>query len=139
MEAGEARRIRGSDSGARLATPRWHGTGFGTVLADFDQDGAPDAAVVNGQVNRPEGAPLKVTDNFWDVYAQRNQLFANDGTGRFIHRSPLEPAFSATPGVSLVWPWAMWTATAPSIYLRRALKEKHASIATSFPTRDTGF
>ena len=46
-------------AGARLATPRWHGTGFGTVLADFDQDGAPDAAVVNGQVNRPEGGALK--------------------------------------------------------------------------------
>ena len=26
-------------------------------------------------------------------------MFANDGTGRFIDRSPLEPAFSATPGV----------------------------------------
>ena len=31
--------------------PRWRGTGFGTVLADFDHDGALDLAVVNGAVH----------------------------------------------------------------------------------------
>ena len=40
---------------AGLAAPRWRGTGFGTVLADFDHDGALDLAVVNGRVDR--GAP----------------------------------------------------------------------------------
>ena len=86
-------------AGTSLAAPRWRGTGFGTVLADFDQDGAPDAAVANGQVFRSEGEPVKKGADFWDVYAQRNQVFANNGAGRFTDRSPLEPAFSGTPGV----------------------------------------
>src|SRR5262249_24346864 len=34
---------------AGLAGPRWRGTGFGTVLADFDHDGALDLAMVNGR------------------------------------------------------------------------------------------
>jgi hypothetical protein len=37
-----------------LGGPRWQGTGFGTVLADFDNDGALDLAIVNGAVRRPE-------------------------------------------------------------------------------------
>ena len=39
-----------------MSRPR--GTGFGTVLADFDQDGALDLAVVNGRVTAPEGGGL---------------------------------------------------------------------------------
>src|SRR5258706_544640 len=30
-----------------LASPNWRGTGFGTVFADFDNDGHPDLALVN--------------------------------------------------------------------------------------------
>src|SRR5262249_31994589 len=60
------------------------GTGFGTVLADFDLDGALDLAFVNGRIKRD---PSSVTaepfldglDPFWHPYAQRNQLFVNDG------------------------------------------------------------
>src|SRR5205823_1798796 len=37
---------------AGLASTRWRGTGFGTALADFDHDGAPDLVVVNGRVAR---------------------------------------------------------------------------------------
>ncbi|TMQ33782.1 MAG: VCBS repeat-containing protein, partial [Planctomycetota bacterium] len=73
---------------AGLASPRWRGTGFGAVLADFDNDGAPDLAVVNGRVKRMERVgtdPAADTslDPFWRPYAERNQLFANDGQGRF--------------------------------------------------------
>src|SRR5205807_1545916 len=35
---------------AALNRSRWHGTGFGTVFADFDQDGALDLALANGHV-----------------------------------------------------------------------------------------
>jgi hypothetical protein len=68
---------------AGLADPAWRGTGFGVVLADFDNDGAPDLAVVNGRV---KGLP-SVTDwslgPFWSRYGERNQLFRNDGHGCF--------------------------------------------------------
>ena len=70
---------------AGLTTPHWRGTGFGTVLADFDLDGALDLAVVNGGVRRggavaPGAAAL---GPYWSAYAGRNQLFAGDGAGHF--------------------------------------------------------
>src|SRR5437773_2237462 len=73
--------------GFGLASPRWRGTGFGTVLADFDHDGLADLAVVNGRVKRPAGSSattsLGTAESFWQPYAERNQLFVNDGNGRF--------------------------------------------------------
>jgi hypothetical protein len=75
-----------------LASSQWRGTGFGTLLADFDLDGTLDLAVVNGRVLR--GGPAKDTDlGFWETYAERNQLFARDGTGKFRDISPANPAF----------------------------------------------
>src|ERR1043166_1355163 len=60
----------------------WRGTGFGTVLADFNNDGHLDLAIANGAVF----AQTHVTDDslgpFWSAYGQRNQLLRNDGTGR---------------------------------------------------------
>ena len=58
--------------------------------ADFDpfgpqrQHGAPDLAVVNGRVGRtkltrPEPGVPAALGPFWSPYAERNQLFANDG------------------------------------------------------------
>ena len=79
---------------ARLTASRWRGTGFGTVLADFDHDGALDLALVNGRVARRPSAGASAVPNtqtrsaskelqFWQDYAELNQLFANDGSGRF--------------------------------------------------------
>jgi hypothetical protein len=77
-----------------LANPRWRATGFGTVFGDFDHDGALDIAVANGGVRMPQREPtndVEASDAFWGQYAERNQLFANDGKGRFRDLSESEP------------------------------------------------
>lgn len=84
---------------AGLASPRWRGTGFGTVLGDFDHDGALDLAIVNGRVGRGPAAGGTELGAFWSRYAQRNQLFVNDGAGRFRDVSS-NGSFCATAAVS---------------------------------------
>jgi hypothetical protein len=85
---------------AKVTATRWRGTGFGTVLADFNCDGWLDLAWVNGRVSqRNEGLTVSPAD-FFKTYAERNQLLANDGTGRFRDISTANPAFCGTPAVS---------------------------------------
>lgn len=62
---------------AGLAGPTATMTGFGTAWLDYDSDGWLDLMIVNGAVNiipALRGTP--------SPYAQRNQLFRNDGRGR---------------------------------------------------------
>jgi hypothetical protein len=92
-------------AGAGLASPGWRATGFGTVLADFDHDGGLDLAIVNGRVRRTRTARVEDGDGrtlgpYWSAYAERNQLFANDGTGFFRDVSRTNPVFCAPPGVA---------------------------------------
>lgn len=68
----------------------WRSTGFGTAFVDFDRDGWPDVAWVNGGVYRNRGADA--SGPFWSAYAQRNQIFANDGKGAFRDLSEANPA-----------------------------------------------
>jgi hypothetical protein len=81
---------------AGLTKMSWRGTGFGTVLADFNQDGALDLALVNGRVSR-RGPPTK---NHWDAYAERNQVLVNDGAGKFRDISDGNPALCGQPNVA---------------------------------------
>jgi hypothetical protein len=93
-------RFRDQTMASGLGSPRWRGTGFGTVLADFNHDGALDVVVANGRVQRgpvnPAGDGL---GPFWGRYAERNQVFAGDGNGHFRDLSPSNGALCGTPGV----------------------------------------
>jgi hypothetical protein len=95
---------------AGLTRPDWNGTGFGTVLIDFDHDGALDLALVNGRVRRDKGfipaaATVAALGPWWSKYADRSQLFENTGTGRFRDISRHNQAFCGTPmvGRGLAW------------------------------------
>ena len=85
-----------------LASPQWKATGFGAVLADFTHRGVLDLAIVNGGVT--QGAKAIATERelapFWAEYAQRNQLFSNDGAGNFRDVSEENAAFCGTSAVS---------------------------------------
>lgn len=85
---------------AGLTRSAWRGTGFGTVLADFDRDGYLDLAFVNGRVSRKSSSAERGRTAFWDAYRERNQLFANDGEGRFRDISSSNSALCGAARVS---------------------------------------
>ena len=63
-----------------LVQASWPMTGFGTVILDYDGDGARDLYVVNGAVHRIE-AQIKAKDPH--PLRMENQLFRGVGGGRF--------------------------------------------------------
>jgi hypothetical protein len=69
-------------------------------LADFDQDGALDLALVNGWPYRPPYAPKhrRQDSPFWSDFFDRNQLFWNDGKGVFRDISLQNGPFCKPPG-----------------------------------------
>ena len=78
-----------------VGVPSYPLTGFGTVLADFDHDGDLDLSVVNGRVVLPKVPPnypgtknVEGMSEFWWQFAEPNQVFLNDSTGKF------EPVYS---------------------------------------------
>jgi len=71
-----------------LTRPQWRGTGFGTLLADFDHDGALDLAIANGRVRHAkrsgiDSQAIATLGPLLSRYADRNQLFVNEGNGQF--------------------------------------------------------
>ncbi len=86
---------------SNLAATRWRGTGFGVMFGDFNNDGALDLAIANGRIARagsPAPGPYAVGP--WAPYAERNQLLANDGTGKFRDRALDNPALCDVPNVA---------------------------------------
>jgi hypothetical protein len=79
-------------------TVGWGSTGFGTAFVDFDRDGWPDLAYVNGGVFRKGGTPYGAP--FWAHYAQQNRLYVNAGKGKFTNISESNPALCGHEAVS---------------------------------------
>ncbi len=76
-----------------LGNPSLNYTGFGTAAVDIELDGDLDLLVANGKVMR---APLLVPEplsSHWDEYAERNQIFLNDGAMQFTELTDLTEPF----------------------------------------------
>ena len=78
---------------AGLLDAKWRATGFGTLFADFDLDGAPDLVIVNGRVAARAAGVDDALGPFWTRYGDRNQIFRNTGDGRFEDISPANVPF----------------------------------------------
>jgi enediyne biosynthesis protein E4 len=89
---------------SRVAASAWRGTGFGTVFADLNNNGAPDLIVVNGGIKRltidPAPNGRANSDPFWNGFEQRSQIFANNGDGIFLDRSEKELPFSGMAAIA---------------------------------------
>ncbi len=81
-----------------------HATGFGVVMADFENSGALDLAIVNGRVVRAEtnqpDRSVATLSPFWQPYAERNLLLSHrTNDGQFHDVSDANPDFCRTPNV----------------------------------------
>jgi len=94
----------------KMAQTGWRGTGFGTVLADFDQDGFLDLAIVNGKVQHGRTVREKQIDpaTFWSDFVERNQLFLNDSKGSFVDVSQGNSPFCGSAAVSRGLAWGIF-------------------------------
>jgi hypothetical protein len=83
-----------------LLNSDWRGTGFGTLMGDFDNDGWLDVAIVNGRIARGTLTPNPARGSHLTDYCERNQIFRNEGSGVFKDVSNQNRAFCGTPDVT---------------------------------------
>jgi hypothetical protein len=91
-----------SDQTAQFGLTRttWRGTGFGTFMGDFDNDGWIDIAVANGRIARGSTTPNPALGEHFQQYSERNQLFRNKGNRQFQDVSEANAPFCGTPNVA---------------------------------------
>jgi hypothetical protein len=85
---------------AGLAAPSMEFTGFGTAALDVELDGDLDLLVANGRVRRGEPRQDADVGPPWDILAEPNLFYLNDGTGRFNLVDAAREPFSSTVEVS---------------------------------------
>jgi len=66
-------------------------TGFGVVARDFDLNGEPDLAIVNGRVMRAPMLREEANVTQWNEYAEKNQLFRRLPNGQFVTIGSQDP------------------------------------------------
>ncbi len=91
-------RDRSAQAGLMEASAR--STGFGTVMADFDNDGALDLVIANGRVAALANVEDWSLGPFWSRYGERNQILRGDGRGRFENISRQNPSLCGQPNVA---------------------------------------
>ncbi len=64
-------------------------TSFGITAVDFDHDADLDVAICNGGVKRGASTVASDADPFWRDYAQRNEVYLNNGRGNFVSEEGL--------------------------------------------------
>lgn len=92
----ERGRFQDVSASSGITQSRWRGTGFGTVAADFNNDGWLDIALANGRV----AALARSTGSFWQPYQEKSQIFRNNGRGVFRDISDANPALSGPAQVA---------------------------------------
>ncbi|MFM8285586.1 MAG: CRTAC1 family protein [Planctomycetaceae bacterium] len=85
-QGSESGTFRDATAQSGMTTDSLTRTGFGVAAFDLELDGDLDLAVVNGRVKRDIPLPFVDTPSFWSDYAEPNQLFLNDGRGKFSRR-----------------------------------------------------
>ncbi len=64
-------------------------TSFGVAAIDLDHDADLDLAICNGGVKRGLKTDSRDVDDFWRDYAQRNEVYLNNGRGNFVSEEGL--------------------------------------------------
>ncbi len=82
-----------------LGAPSFPFTGFGTAMFDVEHDGDLDLAIANGRVLRGPVIEGSGPDPLFSRYAEPNQLFLSDGSGKFADVSKDE-SFCSPVGIS---------------------------------------
>lgn len=92
--------FRDQTARAGLLASDWRGTGWGTIMIDCDHDGWQDIAAVNGRILEGTATPNPALGDHFKHYSERNQIFRNEGKGKFRDVSSLNKAFCGTPNVA---------------------------------------